>query len=1133
MRERLLEFLKKELIGPDPVPPLVQDNGEERIKEPPRMRYGAGILFPQAAPLDDVEATDATEQEMSNYSESEAESVDVDGLSTEDTRGLPTNTDDAADANDEILKLANSFLPSAMGFSCFLEIPDEGVAVKIAAGRYLVEGAEVKDSDGNPVSGKTFQRQSIDTTIVIPATDISPHPGRCGEFRVEKDAESTGLVLSIRNRTTGRGSVTGGQLLTFSLINRRTAEGVIRNEDCFFQVSFSVEASDSSACFRPYPARRLALFTEDDLSNQLLYRKRRTYAVGHGCAPVWTEVEDGKATQISAETIPAFEIKPIVPNPLRELLLRMYDLSDYGDLTSMISNLSKLCDLYEAWIEKQVRVAHREFTDQLLLDTAERHIRDCRRCLARMRQGVSLIETDSRVRRAFNLMNRAMLLQQLHYNLPLRKWQADSNRSMVLEEHSQALPDIHDPNTWPKEGLGGWRPFQIAFILMTLESIARPHSNDRRIVDLIWFPTGGGKTEAYLGLIAFTIFLKRLRDKTDVGTTALMRYTLRLLTAQQYHRAAALICACEKIRLENQNELGSDKITIGLWVGRSLTPNKRSDAVKAFDQMAQGKSKENPFIVLKCPWCGAQMGPVNVKGTVRIRGYQKKLNPSRVDLQCHNSACDFSDCPLPLQVVDEDMYESPPTLLIGTVDKFALLPWLPRARGLFGFREDRERVSPPELVIQDELHLISGPLGSMVGHYETLIGELCRNHTENPPVGPKIVASTATISRAREQGHALYNCGRDNVFQFPPQCLEAGDSFFAYEDKTASGRMYVGVHASGLSSHATAQVRVISALLQATKSVEVASEKERNPYWTIVSYFNSLRELGHAATLIRADIREHLNAMWNRKGIKKTDDWDPRRFVNNDIELTSRISSGEIPEHLQQLELDYPDNRYPVDICLATNMISVGLDVPRLGLMTVIGQPKTTSEYIQATSRVGRSKDGPGLVVVIYNTGKPRDRSHYEHFCSYHNSIYGQVEPTSVTPFSISVLERALHALLVAFVRYYGDPVNQESPQPYPGEVLLGRIRKIISDRVRGVDKDELERTMRLLEERLDEWKRLLPPVYGHFFPRSDDTPLMYPAGSAIPKDWENRVWATPTSMRNVDASCEARVIENCGNPDR
>lgn len=1134
MREQLLEFLKKELIGPDPVPPLVQENGEEIIKEPPRLRYGAGILFPQSIVTDQLDANDETETETIKQAVTEVESAEGVDLTPEDREGMTTSADDSFETNDETLTLANAFLPSAMGFSCFIEIPETGLAVEVNSGRYHRGNLEEEDRDGNPVGRKAYFRESLNTVVTIPAAGLPAKPGEVRNFAIEKDSLPTGLVLSIRNRTSGIKAVTANQLYTFSLVNRNESGNIIHNEECFFQVSFAVRAQDGTACFRPYPVKNLVMASEDDLSNQLLYRKRYSYAVGHGCAPVWIETGEGKATEIRAEIIPAYELKPIVPNSLPELSLKMYNLSDFGTVDDLTRSLIKLCDLYENWIDKQAAIARGKLSGQLA-QTASRHIQNCRRCLIRMREGVSLLENNAAVHRAFLLMNRAMLLQQLHYNLPLRTWHAEGKQGPTLESTDQAWPDIHDPETWPRSYLGTWRPFQIAFILMNLKSMAQPHSDDRHIVDLIWFPTGGGKTEAYLGLTAFTIFLKRLRDKNDTGVTVLMRYTLRLLTAQQYQRAAALICACDTIRQENEAELGRERITIGLWVGQSLTPNRHADAVKEFDRMALGKSRDNPFVILECPWCGAQMGPVKTNSGIKMRGYRKKRRPSRVDLQCHNPDCQFyhDDYPLPLYVIDEDIYQSSPTLLIGTVDKFALLPWLPQARTIFGFRENGPDVSPPELIIQDELHLISGPLGSMVGHYETLLGELCRNNRLDPPVDPKIVASTATISRAKEQGHALYNCKKENVFQFPPQCLEAGDSFFAYEDKDSPGRMYVGVHASGLSSQATAQVRILSALLQGTKSATVALEKERNPYWTIITYFNSLRELGHAATLIRADIREHLNAMWNRKGIKKEDGLDPRRFINRDIELTSRISSSDVPEYLQQLGQDYPDTEYPVDICLATNMISVGVDVPRLGLMAVIGQPKTTAEYIQATSRVGRSKDGPGLVAVIYNTGKPRDRSHYEHFYSYHHTIYSQVEPTSVTPFSIPVLERALHALLVALVRYYGKPTNRESPQPYPDKALLDRIRDIIQDRVNGVDSAELSRTMKLLDERLDDWKRYLPPKYGDFFPRTDDTPLMYPAGSTPLEDWEDRVWATPTSMRNVDASCEAGIIGNYLNPDR
>ena len=418
--------------------------------------------------------------------------------------------------------------------------------------------------------------------------------------------------------------------------------------------------------------------------------------------------------------------------------------------------------------------------------------------------------------------------------------------------------------------------------------------------------------------------------------------------------------------------------------------------------------------MLNCPWCGAQMGPVEFGRSNQVKGYRQRSNPKRVEFFCDDPGCDFRGG-LPLHVVDQAIYAARPTLLIGTVDKFALLPWYPEARSLFGLGTDG-RSSPPDLVIQDELHLISGPLGSMVGHYETAIDALCAHEREGERISAKIVASTATICRAAEQVQKLYD---REVFLFPPQGLKAGESYFAHEDAEAHGRLYIGVFASALSSHVTAQIRVMSSLLQSVKSIGGGTPEDLDPYWTLMAYFNSLRELGHAATLIRADIADYLNAMWDRLQIRPREGNDPRRFINADRELTSRVQSSEIPEVLQQLfvRLDGTKESQPIDVCLATNMIQVGLDVPRLGLMTVVGQPKTTSEYIQATSRVGRAR--PGLVVTVYNPSKPRDRSHFEHFRSYHETIYRWVEPTSVTPFAVPVRDRALHAIAVTLVRYF------------------------------------------------------------------------------------------------------------------
>ncbi|RNB83881.1 hypothetical protein EDM59_15285 [Brevibacillus nitrificans] len=1136
MRGAIIDLLKKELIGPDPVSPHIQENGEEiLIGEPPRLRYGAGILFPLESINEQRDANNPTEEKVMNDLTESINNNDMPDLEIEGERASFNSMEDSSDSTDDALNLANSKMPSAMGVSCFLEFPERGLLVEVSAGRYKQGDYTVQDNEGTSILKKAYFREALNVTV--PITQHKLHEGQV-EIPLLKDGIPTGLNLHIKNRTSQYNRKENAQLLTFTLINRLSStNGRIENENCFFQSEFSVRSKDGSACFLPYPERVSGSDAEDEKSMRLLYRNHKTYAVGHGCAPSWEEKEEKqevkRACIIRAEAMPMYELKPIVPVSIPDVDLSMFSMSDYSPSESVTRELALLCDRYSQWIDKQKEFADKELNSEFK-ETAERHIAACRKCLDRMREGVELIEHNFYVKKAFLLMNRAMLMQQLRYGIKLREWKDEGNGTVFLDKI--IYPDLHHRETWPdwpEEKYGNWRPFQIAFILMNLKSISTPEDKERNTVDIIWFPTGGGKTEAYLGLTAFTIFMKRLKDKDDDGTTVLMRYTLRLLTAQQFQRAASLICACEMIRKENEDKLGKKRITIGLWVGESLTPNKRTDAVKAFNQLnnSNRKEEENPFVMLKCPWCGAQMGPVTAGKVTLIRGYRKVPTPSTVKFQCHNNECDFSknNFDLPLQVIDEDIYDVPPTLVIGTVDKFAMLPWKPEARALFGYRDkgERPRVSPPELIIQDELHLISGPLGSMVGLYETLISELCRN-TETG-IGAKIVASTATISRAKEQAHALYNCGKENVFQFPPQCIDAGESFFAYEDKKSLGRIYVGVHASALPSHATTQIRVISSLLQGVKSVPASDEIERNPYWSIVSYFNSLRELGHAATLIRADIREYLNAVWMRKGIHKSGEHDPRRFINRAIELTSRIPNNEIPQSLQALEIDYPvtgKHPYPVDICLATNMISVGLDVPRLGLMTVTGQPKTTSEYIQATSRVGRSKNAPGLVFIIYNTTKPRDRSHFEHFYSYHSTIYSQVEPTSVTPFSAPVRERALHALLVGFVRYSKYNFNVKYPQPFPSDILWEEIKTIIMNRVSEIDPDEVINTEKLLDERIDEWSRYLPPKYGDFAPPTSELPLMYPAGNTPLEEWDEKSWPTPTSMRSVDSSCEAQVIK-------
>lgn len=1128
LRKYVTDFLKRELIGPDPGFPDVQSNGEEilRPQDPPRLRYSAGVLFPMRASLDLREDADEQEVEVAPPVDfDEAEASGSDSIEDYGRAGVSARRgEEALDADQEVNR-ANEFLPSAMGMSALVDVP-KFLRVEVATAKYAkreLPGREWINREGKSVPYEPHWRLPIQIEMDFESSELLGEGIRSVRKQVVVDDRDTGLQVHVLSRPRGPERQ---RLITFTLVNRRVARSQRPHDDeCFFQCKFAVYDPSGSACFVEYPERPGPPTDAEEASLRLLYRHRKIYAVGHGCAPDWEEPEGSRATKIWSESLPMYEVKPVLPRSIEGLDLPMLTLSRENDDT-VPELCGRLADEYLAWIEQQEQRIENEVPPSLK-DTAREHMKLCRECLKRMQGGVRLIREDETIRRAFALMNKAMLMQQIHYEISsrqLREWVSGDGGPPELEKPFRQ-PDYNDPKR-------RWRPFQLAFVLMNLRSIAEPECEEHEIVDLIWFPTGGGKTEAYLGLSAFTILLRRLRDPGNAGTTVLMRYTLRLLTTQQFQRAASLICALEYLRREQEPVLGSTPVTIGLWVGGEVTPNRDStghnNAVKALSDLQSGARRDNPFIILSCPWCGGQMGPVKRRNHIVCKGYNQLRNPSRVRFGCEDHECAFSGKDsLPLHVIDEAIYGEPPTLVIGTVDKFAMLPWRPEARRLFGL-ESNGRYAPPELVVQDELHLISGPLGSMVGHYETVIELLCEREHDGRNIPAKIVASTATISRAPEQIHSLYS--REKAFLFPPQGLTAGDSFFAEEREDRPGRLYTGIFASALPSHVTAQVNVLSALLQAIKSAPVVDPEVRDPFWTLMVYFNSLRELGHAATLIQADIRERLNAMWDRMGLTRNLGGEEaaakRRFINHALELTSRIQSSQIPETLQELFTAYTGGRdsRPVDVCLATNMIQVGLDVPRLGLMAVVGQPKTTSEYIQATSRVGR--EAPGLVATIYNPAKPRDRSHFEHFRAYHEAMYRYVEPTSVTPFAVPVRERALHALVVTLVRFWGDQAERERPSgPSPRRELLQRIRDVILKRVEKVDCDELDRTQEELDSFIEDWERSPHNKYGDFAPPTEDVPLMYPAGTQPLLAWLDRAIPTPSSMRNVDATCDAQMI--------
>ncbi|MFO7881460.1 MAG: helicase-related protein [Kosmotogaceae bacterium] len=1135
-RRQLIEFVEREFIGPDPIAwdGLKQENGEEiLVSDPPRIRYIAGILFPYESTNEEIEASE--EEVGESVEEDEREDPGDDHPSKKSPIVDVEYLEDA----EELINRSNAYKQSAISLTAAVREGDN-VFIEVSAGVYNA----ITSTDRK--TGKTitrYPRKAIKWTnkeqpLVMPTT----------EDGIKKiNVDDTGLKFDITYRYKEKDY----SIYTFTLENAKVkrTEG-IRDDECFFQVKFKLK---SKVGFHSLPdSPRINRDDEDYWSNQLLYRNIRNYAIGHGCAADWQE-SDGKVTWISSTIFPSYEIKPIIPNQIPGVELDMFQMSDLGDFATTVFELNTVCEKYKSWINKLKKEVIG--LEDKYKQTANKHITNCEVCLDRMTKGIDLLQNNKIVRQAFQFMNRAMLLQQLRYNLPLQKWGDDGNGNIKLENPVDQLPVVTDKSTWydlENKKYGRWRPFQLAFILMNLNSIYDKKCNERNIVDLIWFPTGGGKTEAYLGLSAYTIFIRRLKDKNDSGTAILMRYTLRLLTAQQYERASSMICACDTIRKEYEDLLGTARISIGLWVGSSTTPNSMKDAVKAYDKLYNGRSDINPFVILKCPWCGAQMGLVYKGADLRdLPGYKKitegPQRQRRIVFQCRNMEknCDFSfpGNELPLYIVDEEIYKKTPTLLLGTVDKFAMLPFRPSAQGLFGYHNGEKHTSP-DLIIQDEVHLISGPLGSMVGHYETLIHELCVHRTISDEICPKVIASTATISHAREQCHALYGCGKDKVFQFPPAGLDAGDSFFAKEDKKQNGRKYVGILATGSSSDTTTAIRLFSSLLYGTKEMKVGSEEMRDPYWTNIGYFNSIRELGQAATWIRADIDQHLDVMYKRryyhKRYQKEEYQHRRRYIQRYEELTSRIRSDKVTESLENLNIKYPSEidrngkvkDHPIDICLATNMISVGLDISRLGLMTVSGQPKTTSEYIQATSRVGRDADiGPGVVFVLYRPGRPRDKSHYEQFRSYHSRIYCNVEPTSVTPFSAPVRERALHAIIIGMMRLKGNASFNSDPPHLPGKVICDQICTIIKNRIKKIDPKELNATMTKIEYITRCWEDWKPqkwePDRNRDWSYGSIVPLMFPAGSLRNKNWGNRGLETPISMRSVDASCEAEVLQN------
>lgn len=942
--------------------------------------------------------------------------------------------------------------PSTAGLSFAARSTKDGVTPCVIVS--VTFGLYVEGSQNGP---SVWQRRPVELEpVVIELTS--------GVQDLLLGAGPEGLRLNIRAVPFAR-----GMLATVTLVNGCTpaARGRAALEEItLFQVHLEVMAGeDCELIARP---NRRAAVDEDDLSAALLYRRAKEFAAGHTCSAAWDDPSDLEAEStrcVRTAWLPQATVTAVSPEGHE--VFRHLSSNDSDPLSAewlsrasaadLHSGLGRLCDAYARWLDMRQKEAASLAPG--FASTAERHLADVRNALSRMRAGVSRLASDPKAAAAFRLANLAMCTQA--------RW----NGNPALR----------------------WRPFQLGFVLLSFESCIDGSHPDRAVMDLLWFPTGGGKTEAYLALIAMVAFSRRLlceNPDAGAGVAVLMRYTLRLLTTQQFMRAAAMICACEAIRRgrissEDAQGLGQAPFSIGLWVGEGATPNTRA---KAFES-SNDPTKPSPQQLPECPACHGSLN------------YIQAQRADAVEVHCISPDCVMAGAPLPVWTVDEDVYDTCPTLLIGTVDKFAQIVRNARTSALFGVGTGAQ----PQLILQDELHLISGPLGTISGLYETAIDLILSADGSRP----KIIGSTATIRRAREQVRALFD---RETCQFPPSGLDANDSGFAVTDSTAPGRRYVGVTTAGRSAKFTLQ-SVAAALLQAAAALPA---NERDAYWTLLAYFNSLRELGGALVLTQDDVNDTLRLLAARHG-------ESQRVPRAVEELTSRRTQQEISMMLQLLAIRAGEDG-ALDVVLATNMVSVGVDIPRLGLMVVNGQPKTMAEYIQATSRVGRGRIS-GLVVPVLNAAKPRDRSHFETFRTWHATLYREVEATSVTPFASRARDRALHAVLVAVVRHLmpgmlGSP-DLDDVAIKTAEAHIERI----AERARRVDPLETE-VRDELHERLQRWVRRSP---RHYWSKPKES-LLQSAEEAAARRAAGRsigqAWPTPNTMRGVEPATPYRLTE-------
>jgi hypothetical protein len=1043
-------------------------------------------------------------------------------------------------------------LPNSLGLTILLPEDVSAIGVSLTWGDYVTEPPVEEallvtgDITGPKVEWRRLRREARMTLqvpdgrgprVIVPESAAPQMPR--GALVLEAHARAYTILQPDGTRQRLRA-------LTVALVNRRSAIGRSYADVAYaFQVRMELHCPtgisprwDLSGHDSKDEDRRLA---------DLHYRDVAEYAVGLNTSAGWTLDADGRVRSVHTDPMPLAQVERVEPNEhigdvewgMEALASRAAEGADA--LHAILLDLPKS---YAAWIATQsAEIVGLDSTRRQ--ETAEKLVHAMRKAEGRIAEGIALLHKDDRARLAFRAMNEAVARAARQRN---------------------AGPGGDPASERPP----AWRPFQLAFVLLNLAGLADKQHSDREIVDLLFFPTGGGKTEAYLGLAAWTIAHRRLSNsgKLGAGVAVLMRYTLRLLTLDQLSRAAGVICALELMRSEPawqegaKRLLGDWPIEIGLWVGSAASPNRLGGkgntgpgtaVTKVLQFRATGR--EAPAPLKACPWCGTPFGKES------FRCVPNHVAPRNMVITCVNAACVFTgDRPLPVLTVDEAIYRRLPAFLISTVDKFAGLPWLAQAGAFFGHVDraddwgfygaadkssDGQRLwngavlDPPDLIVQDELHLISGPLGTIAALYETALDKLATRTFAGQRIRPKIVASTATVRRANQQIQALFDRKRTEVF--PPPGLDRRNSFFALTRRPDErpARWYVGLAAQGKGPKLVF-LRALTTLLAASELERHSDEAAADPFLTALCYFNALRELGGARRIVEDEVRARLATYGTRR--RRLDPGDTPfadRSMRQPLELTSRVTTDEVAKAKQQL--DQPcSNAEGVDVALATNMISVGLDIARLGLMLVQGQPKTAAEYIQATSRVGRQADKPGLVLAVLNVHKPRDRMHYEQFRHFHACFYRAVEATSVTPWSARALDRALAAVVVSIARHLDPSLTPEaaarSLKDHPetrDAVSRTILERAPTDAVVGGHAALTEAIDRLLDGWLQvaEAQTANGGAFNYAWP-TDKALLHDPLDPGVPNlPAEHKRFVAGRSMRDVEATVTLKMRDPRGSP--